>query len=51
MSTTNHIPDAKKMVTSGWPTWPFTRLSPKDMAKLLKRLEADRVSTYEEAPI
>ena len=28
--------------TSGWPTWPFTRLSPKAMAKLLKTIEGQR---------
>lgn len=30
--------------SSGWPTWPFTRLSPKDVATLLKKLEGDRVN-------
>ena len=36
-----------------WPTWPFTRLSPKEMAKLLKLIEgkrsAQRLAEYEEA--
>lgn len=27
---------------SGWPLWPFTRLSPKEMAKLLKDIEGQR---------
>jgi hypothetical protein len=35
--------------TSGWPLWPFTRLSPKEMAKLLKAIEGKRVSEAEEA--
>lgn len=31
------------MTTHGaWPTWPFTRLSPKEMAKLLKVIEGQR---------
>lgn len=37
--------------TSGWPTWPFTRLSPKEMAKLLKAIEGQRLKQYEEAPL
>jgi hypothetical protein len=36
--------------SSGWPTWPFTRLSPKAMAKLLKTIEGKWVSEAEEAP-
>jgi hypothetical protein len=34
---------------SGWPTWPFTRLSPKAMAKLLKTIEGKRLDDAEEA--
>ena len=34
---------------SGWPLWPFTRLSPKEMAKLLKTIEGKQVSEAEEA--
>lgn len=34
-----------------WPTWPFTRLSPKEMAKLLKAIEGKRISEAEEAPL
>lgn len=37
--------------TSGWPLWPFTRLSPKEMAKLLKAIEGKRLDDYEEAPL
>lgn len=33
----------------GWPTWPFTRLSPKAMAKLLKTIEGKRLDEVEEA--
>jgi hypothetical protein len=36
MSRTDHP------YTSGWPTWPFTRLSPRAMAKLLKTIEGQR---------
>ena len=35
--------------TNGWPTWPFTRLSPKEMAKLLKEIEGKRLDDAEEA--
>ena len=42
-----------KHTHGAWPTWPFTRLSPKEMAKLLKLIEgqrsAQRVSEAEEA--
>lgn len=34
---------------SGWPMWPFTRLSQKEMAKLLKKIEDQRMDDYEEA--
>ena len=27
----------------GWPLWPFTRLSPKEMEKLLKKIEGKQV--------
>ena len=41
--------------TGAWPTWPFTRLSPKEMAKLLKAIEGQRsvkrLADYEEAPL
>ena len=37
--------------TSGWPLWPFTRLSPKEMAKLLKQIEGKRVEELPEAPL
>lgn len=30
--------------SSGWPTWPFTRLSPKEMDALLKKLDGERVN-------
>lgn len=40
-----------KAHTGAWPTWPFTRLSPKEMAKLLKAIEGKRLSQYEEAPL
>jgi hypothetical protein len=33
----------------GWPLWPFTRLSPKAMAKLLKTIEGKRLDETEEA--
>lgn len=39
----------KSIYTSGWPTWPFTRLSPKAMAKLLKTIEGQRLEEAEEA--
>jgi hypothetical protein len=39
----------KSIYTSGWPLWPFTRLSPKEMARLLKAIEGKRVSEAEEA--
>lgn len=39
----------KSIYTSGWPLWPFTRLSLKEMAKLLKAIEGKRVSEAEEA--
>jgi hypothetical protein len=39
---------------SGWPLWPFTRLSPKEMSKLLKKIEGQqsvkRLADLEEAP-
>lgn len=35
--------------SNGWPLWPFTRLSPKEMAKLLKAIEGKQVSEAEEA--
>lgn len=35
----------------GWPLWPFTRLSPKEMAKLLKTIEGKRLEEAEEAPL
>lgn len=35
--------------THGWPLWPFTRLSPKAMAKLLKTIEGQQVQEAEEA--
>jgi hypothetical protein len=34
----------------GWPLWPFTRLSPKEMERLLKKIEGQRVDELEEAP-
>lgn len=34
----------------GWPLWPFTRLSPKEMAKLLKEIEGKQAKEVEEAP-
>lgn len=37
--------------TGAWPTWPFTRLSPKEMAKLLKTIEGKRLAEAEEAPL
>jgi len=37
------------MTQGAWPTWPFTRLSPKEMAKLLKAIEGQRLKEYEEA--
>jgi len=39
------------MTQGAWPTWPFTRLSPKEMAKLLKAIEGQRLADYEEAPL
>lgn len=39
----------KSIYTNGWPTWPFTRLSPRAMAKLLKTIEGKSVSEAEEA--
>lgn len=39
------------MTQGAWPTWPFTRLSPKEMAKLLKLIEGKRLADYEEAPL
>jgi len=39
------------MTTGSWPTWPFTRLSPKEMARLLKAIEGQRLKQYEEAPL
>ena len=40
------------MTTHGaWPTWPFTRLSPKEMARLLKAIEGQRSgSVLKDAP-
>lgn len=35
--------------SSGWPLWPFTRLSPKEMAKLLKKIEGQRMDDVEDA--
>jgi hypothetical protein len=35
--------------SSGWPLWPFTRLSPKEMAKLLKKIEGKRSEDVEDA--
>jgi hypothetical protein len=32
-----------------WPTWPFTRLSEKEMADLLKRRQADKLANVGEA--
>ena len=41
--------------TSGWPLWPFTRLTPKEKAKLLKAMERQRsvkrLDDLEEAPL
>lgn len=38
----------------GWPIWPFSRLSPKEMETLLKKLEGQQqkqsVAEAEEAP-
>jgi DNA-binding CsgD family transcriptional regulator len=38
----------------GWPLWPFTRLSPKEMERLLKKIEGqsnrDVLDNLEEAP-
>lgn len=31
---------------SGWPLWPFTRLSPKEMAKLLKTIEGKQAEQH-----
>ena len=40
------------MTTHGeWPTWPFTRLSPKEMARLLKAIEGQRLKDAPEAPL
>lgn len=44
----------KRQIAHGqWPTWPFTRLSPKDMERLLKRIEGQRhralIDDFEEA--
>lgn len=37
----------------GWPLWPFTRLSPKEMERLLKKIEGqsnrDVLDGFEEA--
>jgi hypothetical protein len=33
-----------------WPTWPFTRLTPKEMQKLLKDLEKQKREQAEDAP-
>lgn len=32
-----------------WPTWPFTRLDPKEMADLLKRRQAEKLAQTGEA--
>lgn len=32
-----------------WPTWPFTRLSEKEMADLLKRRQAEKFAKVEDA--
>jgi len=39
----------QKPIPDAWPTWPFTRLDPKVMAALVKKLEAKKISQTEEA--
>lgn len=35
--------------TTTWPTWPFTRLTPEDMAQLLDLLKQQRIEEVGEA--
>ena len=37
------------MKSVAWPTWPFTRLTPKEMAKLLKALKDQELAKKQEA--
>lgn len=47
--TENDKLTAQEVVRGSWPTWPFIRLGRKDMAELIKKLELEKQTTYEEA--
>ena len=34
--------------SGGWPVWPFTRLSPADMGRLIRKLEEQRWEEIED---
>ena len=40
----------KKQKKIEWPTWPFTRLTPKEMATLLRKLDQQKREKAEPAP-
>ncbi len=33
-----------------WPTWPFTRLTPAQMSRLVKRIKAQEIANAPDAP-